>query len=244
MKQTPVNYQDGEQKLIAQLIYDENQSGPQPGIILYPAFEGIGDFAIDYAKNLAQQGYAVLVADMYGDGVLGVTLEDCFNLYGTVFNDRALVRKRAVLAFKTLDEQKNIDKDRIGAIGFCSGGMCALELARSGEHVSAVVSAHGLLKKSNLPTQPIKAEIFILHGYQDPQVPPQVVHEFAEEMQTAGTSDWMFTFFGGAKHSFTDPKTGTLDPLKEKEMGREYHAVVADRSFRFAVDFFNEVLYT
>lgn len=242
MKQTSINYFDGEQKLIAELIYDEQQTVLQPGIIVFPAFEGRGDFAINYGRDLAQQGYTVLVADMYGDAKVATTIEDCFALITPFLNDRALVRRRAVLAYKALAEQKNIDQNRLGAIGFCFGGMCALEVARSGENIAAVVTAHGVLQKSDLPTHLIKAGILVLHGYKDPQVPPQVLKAFAEEIQEAGVRDWMFTFFGDAKHSFTDPKSGTFDPQKEKEMGREYNAIAAKRSFRLAVDFFNELL--
>lgn len=242
MQQTSIDYFDGEQKLIGELIYNEQQTTPQPGIVVFPAFEGRGDFAINYGRDLAKQGYMVLVADMYGDAKVATTIEGCFELISPFLSDRALVRRRAVLAFQTLAAQKNINQNSLGAIGFCFGGMCALEVARSGENIAAIVTAHGVLQKSDLITRPIKAEILVLHGYQDPQVPPQMLNQFAEEMREAGKNDWIFTFFGDAKHSFTDPKTGSFDPQKEAEIGREYNAKAAQRSYRWAVDFFREVL--
>jgi dienelactone hydrolase len=54
--------------------------------------------------------------------------------------------------------------------------------------------------------------------------------------------DWTFTFFGNAKHSFTDPGTGSFDPAKEKKMGRVYDKTAAERTFRYGVDFFRETL--
>lgn len=240
MQSKVVEYFDGEQKLIGQFIGQEKPN--QSAIILFHAFEGRGEFTLDYANQLAAKGYAVFVADMYGDAKVANTIAGCFELIGPFLQDRNLVRRRAVLAYDTLLQQKNIDRNKIAAMGFCFGGMCALELARSGSEVQAVVTAHGVLAKSDLVTHPMKSKFLILHGYQDPQVPPTQLQSFAVEMETAGVQDWMFTFFGHAKHSFTDPKTGTFDPAKEKEMGREYSEVVATRAFRYAVDFFNETL--
>ncbi|MDP1575099.1 MAG: dienelactone hydrolase family protein [Coxiellaceae bacterium] len=242
MKNISIDYCDGSQKLIGELFYNEAQSDQQSAILLFPAFEGRGDFSLDYAKKLALQGYTVFVADMYGDAKVSHTLEGCFELIAPFLQDRALVRRRAVLAFEALLAQKNINPEKIGAIGFCFGGMCVLELARSGAKLKAGISMHGVLAKSALPTLSIKAKLLILHGFQDPQVPPTQLQSFAEEMAAVDVNDWIFTFFGDTKHSFTDSKTGTFDPEKEKAMGREYNPIVAERSFQYALDFFREFI--
>ena len=153
-----------------------------------------------------------------------------------------MVRRRALLAYETLLKQNHVDKDKIGGIGFCFGGMCMLEIARSGVNLKAGISLHGILAKSELPTQQIKTKLLLLTGFQDPQVPPEQVTDFGKEMSDAGVDDWTLTYFGNAKHSFTDPKTGTFDPAKEKEMGREYNKTAAQRSFEYAAQFFEEHL--
>lgn len=240
MKAQTIEYFDGDQKLIGELI--NNQQTNQPAIILFHAFEGRGSFTVDYAKNLAAKGYAVFVADMYGNAETTDTLDGCFKLITPFLQDRSLVRRRAILAYEALSHQNMINKNKIGAMGFCFGGMCVLELARSGAKLQAAVSVHGVLAKSDLQTHQMKAKILALHGYKDPQVPPERLQGFAQEMETAKVDDWSFVFFGHAKHSFTDPKTGTFDPVQEKEIGREYNEVAAQRSFQYAVDFFNECL--
>jgi dienelactone hydrolase len=242
MNNKTVEYFDGQQQLIGQLFFNEEYGERQPAIILFPAFEGRSQFALDYASQLAEQGYVVLAADMYGDARTANTIDGCFNLITPFLQDRSLVRRRAQLAYEALLQQDNVDKTKVGAIGFCFGGMCVLELARSGVDLQAGVTMHGVLAKSNLPTHPIKSKLLILHGYQDPQVPPEQLQPFTEEMENAGVTDWTFTFFSHAKHSFTDPLTGTFDPQREKEMGRAYHSVVAERAFRYTVDFFAEHL--
>lgn len=237
-----IDYFDETQKLTGELFYDETLGDKKrPAIILFPAFEGRGDFVLDYAKKMAEKGYITFAADMYGDASVSPTLEGCFTLIKPFLENRALVRRRAILAYHTLLEQKNIDANKIGAVGFCFGGMCVLELARSGENLHAGVSIHGVFAKSALETFPIKSKLLVLHGYEDPQVPPTSLTDFAKEMSDADVKDWTFTFFGDAKHSFTDPKTGTFDPTKEKEMGREYNQIAAVRSFQYTLDFFGEM---
>ena len=52
MKQRTVTYTDNADKLLGQLVYDDENSAPQPGVVLFPAFEGIAEFSVNYAKDL------------------------------------------------------------------------------------------------------------------------------------------------------------------------------------------------
>src|SRR5690606_2615126 len=121
-------------------------------------------------------------------------------------------------------------------LGFCFGGTSVLELARSGTALSGVVSFHGNLD-TGLPAQPgaVKSPVLVLHGADDPYVPPQQVADFEAEMRNAGTDDWQLLSFGGAVHSFTDPTAN----LPGQAM---YDARVADRAFRQMRLFFAETM--
>lgn len=242
MQHKAIEYFDGEQRLLGELFYHEPHSDQQATVIVFPAFEGRGDFILDYAKKISAKGFAVFVADMYGNAEVASTIDGCFKLVSPLLQDRALVRRRACLAYETVLLQKQVDKNKIGAVGFCLGGMCVLELARSGVNLRVSISVHGVLVKSNLPTHLIKSKMLMLHGYKDPQVPPSELQSFAQEMEMAGVQDWTFTFFGNAKHSFSDPKTGTFDAEREKEMGREYNKIAAERSFQYVINFLQENL--
>jgi len=213
-----------------------------PTLILFPAFEGISAFCKDYAQKLSDCGYQVFIADIYGNQKEAHTLSECFSLITPFLDSRELVRHRACLAFDTIKNHPSVDASRMGAFGFCFGGMCTLELLRSGAQIRAAVSLHGVLKKSDLETKKIHSPILILHGFKDPQVPPDSLLEFAEEMKEFSKEDWEFHFFGNAKHSFTDPRTGTFDPQKEKEMGREFNKMAAENSFFYLKHFFDRRL--
>lgn len=214
----------------------------KPLLILFPAFEGPSAFCHDYAMKLYHEGFQVFIADMYGHAHVGQTLEECFTLITPFLNSRSLVRDLALEAYKTACTLEGVDPQKIGAFGFCFGGMCTLELARSGAHLKAAASLHGLLKKSDLKTNTIRPELLIMHGYQDPQVPREDFLTFADEMSSVGCEKWQFVFFGDAKHAFTDPKTGSFDPIKEKDMGRAYNQKAADRSLAYLKLFFKEAL--
>ncbi len=242
MHQSSLIYYEGHHVLMGQYFSPTNTLQNRPGIIVFPAFEGISEFSVNYGHWLAEQGYNVLIADIYGEGKNSSTIEGCFNLITPFLNDRDLVRRRALAAFDILKSQPGTSTDLIGAIGFCFGGMCALELARSGANLKALVSAHGVLAKSELPTHPIQSHLLMLHGFEDPQVPASALFDFAKEMNEAGVKDWEFHFFGQAQHSFTDPKTGLFDPEKEKSMGRAYNLIAAERTKKYASSFFNEML--
>ena len=128
-----------------------------------------------------------------------------------------------------------VNVDQIAAIGFCFGGLCALDLARSGASLKGVVSFHGLLNKPEaLPTQPMIAKILVLHGYDDPMVTPDAVRDFADEMNHAKV-DWQIHMYGHTQHAFTNPLA------HDETLGLQYHAVASQRSKQSMVNFLAEI---
>lgn len=242
MLQQSIEYYINSEKFIGELIYDGELNGNRGVIILYSAMEGRGEFSINYAKNLAKAGFVAFVADVYGDGKATHDFALAKSWVMALIGDRGKVRARAITAYDTVRQFTWVNPDKIGAIGFCLGGMCVIEVARSGAPLMAGVSVHGVLAKSDLETKQISAKLMILNGYIDPSSPPSVTNNFAEELFNAGNKDWVLVNFGNAKHSFSDPLTGTFDPEMEKEFGREYNELAAKRSYRYSVDFFNEIL--
>jgi len=232
MQRKTIHYQDKEQNLIGELFLADNA---KVTVVLFPAFEGRSEFLLDYAHRLAKKGFNSFAADIYGDVQTADTIDGCYKLIKPFLEDRSLVRRRACLAIDTIKALR-LTPD-IDAAGFCFGGMCVLEAARAGVDIRRIVSLHGVLAKSSLPTETIKSKVLILQGFQDPQVPASQLFDFSEEMKQANNEDWTFVFFGNGKHSFTDPLTGSFDPEKEKEMGREYNKTIADQSFHYLIDF-------
>jgi len=62
------------------------------------------------------------------------------------------------------------------------------------------VSFHGLLNAPDYPSKP-KGKILVLHGYEDPMVPPDQLAAFQDEMTKCG-ADWQVHAYGKTLHAF------------------------------------------
>jgi dienelactone hydrolase len=133
-------------------------------------------------------------------------------------------------------KREHVDKSRIAVIGYCFGGKCALDVARSGTDVAGVAAFHGLFDPPGLPPLAIKAKVVAYHGWNDPMVPPEAVVALGQELTAAG-ADWQIHAYGHVGHGFTNPKA--------HEIGIEgvfYHEAAARRSWASLVNFLGEAL--
>ncbi|HXH03286.1 MAG TPA: dienelactone hydrolase family protein [Candidatus Competibacteraceae bacterium] len=220
------------------LVYDDASPAKRPGLLMVPNWLGINPANLEQAKLVAGTKYVVFVADMYGVGVRPQNSEQAMAAVKPLRENRALMRARINKALAVLKAQADsapLDTARLGAFGFCFGGGVALELARSGTPVGGVVSFHGNLDTPDpADARNIKSKILVLHGADDPSVPPAQVQAFEAEMKSVPGLDWQLVSFGGAVHSFTDPDANVP--------GRnQYHPVVARRAYRMMDEFFTEI---
>jgi dienelactone hydrolase len=232
-----IDYTSDGVALQGYLAYDDSQTGPRPGVLICHEWWGLNDYPKHRAEQLAQLGYVAFCLDMYGKGVVATTMDDAKAQVGKLYGNRALVRSRAQAGLDILKKQKNVDPEKIAAIGYCFGGMCALELARSGADVKGTVTFHGALNTPNpADAKNIKGKVLVLHGGDDPNVKPEEVAAFEQEMRDAKV-DWQLVAYGNTVHAFTNPAAGN-DPSK----GMAYNADSDRRSWDAMKTFFNEVL--
>ena len=239
VQQKIIEYKDGDTGLEGVLVF--NAATPAqviklPGVIVVPDWMGVGPFAIEQAMKLAKLGYIAFVADIYGKGVRPTTPQAAGAQAGKYKKDRPLLRSRVNAALAVLRDQPGCDPDRVAAIGYCFGGMAVLELARSGAPVAGVVSFHGGLDSPTpADAKNIRGKVLVLHGADDPNVPPTEVVAFQSEMRAAGVN-WQFTAYGGAVHSFTNPQAGN-----DNAKGAAYNEQAARRSWQALVTFLREL---
>jgi dienelactone hydrolase len=204
----PVDYSQGGVQLEGWIVYDDAIQQPRPGIVVFPEWWGLNDYAKNRARQLAQLGYVAFAADMYGKGVVTTDKDQAPKLSAPFYNDRGLMRDRAAAALDQLIKDPHVDPKRVAAIGYCFGGSVALELARSGADLACVVAFHaGLATPHPEDARNIKGKILVCTGGDDAFVPPDQVNAFEDEMRAAGV-DWEVIAFGGAHHAFTNPNAG------------------------------------
>ncbi len=168
------------------------------------AWGGRDDLAEAKTEELAELGYVGAAIDLYGVGQRGHDLASNQALMTALVRDPSVLRARLRGSFDAVASLGDVDRRRMGAIGFCFGGMCAILCARMGLDLRGVVSFHGLLKiGEKLDTRPT-ARILVLHGQDDPMAPPADLASFAEEMKRIG-ADWQLHAYPGVVHAFTNP---------------------------------------
>lgn len=235
LKQHKIEYRDGEVILEGYYAYNDNINEKKPAVLVCHDWSGKNDFACAKADHLAELGYVGFAVDMFGKGVKGETKEEKSALIQPFMQDRGKLQKRILAAFNCVKELEQVDKTRIGVIGFCFGGLCALDLARSGADIKGAVSFHGLLHApENIASHKIQAKILALHGYDDPMVTPDKITNFANEMTHANV-DWQFNIYGHTMHAFTNPKAN--DP----DFGTVYNENADHRSWIAMKEFFKEI---
>jgi dienelactone hydrolase len=206
MQMHDIDYRDDAVNLRGYLAYDEKASERRPGVLVFHEGVGLGEFAMARARMLAELGYVALAADMFGERRQARNLQEVARLVGDLRNEPQTIRTRGRAALATLTALPQVDANRMAAIGFCFGGSVALELARDGADLKAVVSFHGVLAtKTPAVSGSVKASVLVCTGADDPLAPPEQVNAFEDEMRTAEVRDWQVISYGNTLHGFTNP---------------------------------------
>jgi dienelactone hydrolase len=232
-----VDYRCEDVNLRGYLAWNESAE-PRPGVLVVHEGLGLGEFAMERARRLAELGYVALAADMFGERRQARNLQEVATLVGGLRAEPTRLRARGRAALETLAALPQVDAQRLVAIGFCFGGSVVLELARAGADLKAVVSFHGVLA-TTMPavTGGVKASVLVLTGADDPLAPPDQVAEFENEMRAAAVRDWQVISYGNTLHGFTNPAA-------DGSMLRSalYNAQADRRSWASMQSLFDEVL--
>ncbi len=234
MYTTHLPYQDGETRLEGYLTCPDN-TGTHPLVLIAHTWRGRDEFVISKAQALAQLGYAGFALDMFGQGILGESVEENSRLIQPFLENRQYLLQRIQAALNFTKSLPVVNTQHIAAIGFCFGGLCVLDLARSGVDIQGVVSFHGLLNRpEKKPIQKIRSKVLVLHGYNDPMASHTQILEFQKEMD-ASQADWQMHIYGQAMHGFTNPQAN------DTNLGIVYNKQAAQRSWQAMKTFLAEI---
>jgi dienelactone hydrolase len=207
----------------------------RPTVILIPTVMGVSDLEKSFGRQLVELGYNALVADLFGKKFHGAARDTMFGEMNRLRGDRAALRRRLQHVLETASALSEVSENQIVVAGYCFGGQCALDLARSGADIAAAVSFHGLFDPPGLPSEKIKAKVVCFHGWDDPMVPPDHVVALGKELTDSG-ADWQIHAYGHVGHGFTNPHASDL-----QIDGVAYNALAAERSWTSFINLLEEL---
>jgi len=120
-----VSYKSGDE-VVQGVLYTPEGKGPFPAIVVIHEWWGLNDWVKEQAAKLSDQGYVTLAVDLYR-GKVASTPDEAHEVMRGLPEDRAKRDLHAAMEFLKL--QLNVNKDRIGSIGWCMGGGYSLDVA-------------------------------------------------------------------------------------------------------------------
>jgi dienelactone hydrolase len=232
-----VHYTDEQQALTGFVSVPSNNNAQKAGILILPAWMGIDAHAKESAEKLTALGYYTFVADIYGDGNQPENREKAAEQSGFYKKNPAVYLKRIQLALDQLIKA-GADPTRIAVIGYCFGGMGALEAARANLPVRGVITFHGDLKRD--PARligKIAPKVLVCHGADDPYISEASIKDFQQEMRES-QADWQMIYYANAVHAFTEKAAGN-----DNSKGAAYNETADKRSWALMLQFLTEIMH-
>ena len=213
-------------------------SAKRPAVLIAHEGPGLDDQQRGRAHQLAELGYVAFALDYHGGGRWLSDRDEMMTRLGVLGADPERTRALARAGLDVLLSEPRADGSNVAAIGYCFGGTVALELARSGAALKAVVGFHpGLSTARPEDAAKISGRVLVFVGTEDPFIPLDQRLAFEDEMRAGGV-DWEMILYGGAEHSFTHPGA---DPEVTGLPGIKYEPRAASRSWQAMLDLFDEV---
>ena len=229
------DYSDGDM-LCEAYVARPDGAVQHPAVLVAHQWAGQSAHERETADRLAALGYVGIAIDVFGKGMRGDPHGDNSALMGPWLADRAALRGRLLAAVAFARRHDAVDVSRIAIMGYCFGGLCALDVARSGtSDVRGAISIHGIFPPPDIgPQAEIATKVLILHGWEDPLAKPADVEMVAKEL-TAAKADWQLHAYGHAMHAFTGKD------VDAPERGMQYDAAADRRSWVATTSFLSEI---
>jgi carboxymethylenebutenolidase len=155
--------------------------GKHPALVVIHEWWGLTDWVKGETEKLAEQGYVALAVDLYRGKVTNDPME-AHELMRGLPDDRALNDLEA--AFNYLAARKDVERNRIGSVGWCMGGGFSLQLAIHEPRLVACVVNYGALPTDAAELRQIRAPLLGNFGGLDRGITPDDVHAFKKTMKS------------------------------------------------------------
>jgi dienelactone hydrolase len=219
-----ITYRVDSLEFIGWMAWDSALHTKRPGIVVIHEWWGHNDHTRAQARKLAEAGYTAFALDMYGDGKQAAHPDSAMAFIGQALATAGGAGARFDKSVEILKAHSSVDPQKIGAVGYCFGGTVALEMARAGKDLDAVVCFHGGLDTENpAKSNVMKSAVLVCTGGSDPMIPEESVKAFEAEMESAGI-DHKVIRYPEAKHAFTNPAADSLGKVFDLPIEYSLHS--------------------
>lgn len=223
-------YRQADTRLVGYRTADSARTGRRPAVLIVPDWHGAGPHPRARAHMVARRGWLGFVVDVYGQGRVIPEDADAAAEASRYYRDPALLYGRVRAAYDTVAADPDVDPERIAILGFCFGGMAALEFARRGDPLVATASFHGTLIAHDPPdVDRIRGSLLLAAGAEDEAVSDADLLAFEHELRSRADLDWQVVVYAGAPHSFTVPGTDAYRPAADRRSWAAFESLLTER---------------
>jgi carboxymethylenebutenolidase len=200
-------------------------TGPFPGVVVIHEIFGLNQNIRDIAGRFANEGYAALAVDLFSNASRAICIMRIF--YGLLIRplkNEVVGDLQAALDY--LGSLPDVDRTRLGAIGFCMGGSYALQLACTVDGLRAASVFYG---QNPRPLEAVSRACPIVGSYPERDFTANAARKL-EPMLEQYHVPYDIKIYADARHSFFN------------DQGTAYHAEAAADAWRRTLLFFNNYL--
>lgn len=192
---------------------------PRAGLVMVHEWWGLTEHIRHEADLLSEQGYEVLAVDLY-DGEVTQRSERAARLMRSADTRETVAELAAAL------EDLGQRYDRVGVLGWCFGGVHALEVSlEHPELMDATVVYYGRLELDPERLARLRAPVQGVFATQDDWVDPDMVAAWERALIVAGREYEIHSF--DARHAFANPSGDAYDDEASRAARRLTHAFLA-----------------
>jgi carboxymethylenebutenolidase len=194
-------YYDSEHGGVDAFMSRPAAPGRYPALVVGHGWEGVRDWYRDFARKLAEQGFVVLIPDLYH----GITTSD---------HAKAAMLKAELDFSKAVQETADgaaflkglpYVSGKVGVMGFCmGGGIALLSACRSTAFDAAVIYHHSVFpdpREIEKLTCPVQGH----YGMEDHYTPPEEVKKFEDQLVKFNKS-YEIHRYDGVGHGWQNPQ--------------------------------------
>jgi carboxymethylenebutenolidase len=212
VKTQDVTFPSGSETIAGYLATPESP-GKHPALLVIHEDWGLTDWVKGQTRKLAEQGYVALALDLYG-GQVAYDPSLAYELMVGTPPDRALRDMEAAIHF--LAARTDVNKEKMGSIGWSMGGKLSLLLAVNDPFLAACVLNYGSMPTDPADIQKIHAPVLGIFGADDRYISASDVEDFESAMKSAHKSIDV-KIYPSAGHGFenSDNKLGYRESAAE-----------------------------